>query len=200
MSKHLDHLFKVIVVGDSGVPKTKLVHLADSTTTETTKVGCDFTIRNLVIDGEKIKLQIWDTAEMHPFKIVSTYYRGTSGIIIMYEVCDKTTFTNIPNWLYEINQNCDSSVIKILVGAEGPSEEQRLVRTEEAESFAEEMNLKFYETSLQEKTDVEDLFMTLAKDMVRKRKIQIEEAELQLQVEFDTVQLGATEKRKKKCI
>ena len=42
------------------------------------------------------------------------YYRGTSGIIIMYEVCDKTTFKNIPNWLYEINQNCDSSVIKIL--------------------------------------------------------------------------------------
>jgi len=65
MAREYDHLFKLLIIGDSGVGKSSLLlRFADNTFSGNyiTTIGVDFKIRNVVIDGERVKLQIWDTA------------------------------------------------------------------------------------------------------------------------------------------
>lgn len=79
-----------------------------------TTIGVDFKIRTVTIDGERVKLQIWDTAGQERFRtITSTYYRGTHGVIVVYDVQSGESFANVKRWLGEIEQNCEN-VCRIL--------------------------------------------------------------------------------------
>ncbi|XP_059911082.1 ras-related protein Rab-35b isoform X3 [Gadus macrocephalus] len=129
MARDYDYLFKLLIIGDSGVGKSSLLlRFADNTFSGNyiTTIGVDFKIRTVEINGEKVKLQIWDTAGQERFRtITSTYYRGTHGVIVVYDVTSAESFVNVKRWLHEINQNCDD-VCRILdvqlhhrAGAEG---------------------------------------------------------------------------------
>lgn len=95
----------------AGVGKSSLlIRFSDDTFAGTyiTTIGVDFKIRTVVIDGLRIKLQIWDTAGQERFRtITSTYYRGTHGVIIVYDVTNGESFANVRRWLDEIQNNCD---------------------------------------------------------------------------------------------
>ncbi|XP_077601140.1 ras-related protein Rab-35-like isoform X2 [Stigmatopora nigra] len=117
MARDYDYLFKLLIIGDSGVGKSSLLlRFADNTFSGSyiTTIGVDFKIRTVEINGEKVKLQIWDTAGQERFRtITSTYYRGTHGVIVVYDVTSAESFVNVKRWLHEINQNCDD-VCRIL--------------------------------------------------------------------------------------
>ncbi|XP_042193395.1 ras-related protein Rab-35b isoform X2 [Callorhinchus milii] len=137
MARDYDHLFKLLIIGDSGVGKSSLLlRFADNTFSGSyiTTIGVDFKIRTVEINGEKVKLQIWDTAGQERFRtITSTYYRGTHGVIVVYDVTSAESFVNVKRWLHEINQNCDD-VCRILDvqlhhGAGPQSQERELSQT-----------------------------------------------------------------------
>ena len=94
-----DHLFKLLIIGDSGVGKSSLlVRFADNTFSGNyiTTIGVDFKIRTINVNGERVKLQIWDTAGQERFRtITSTYYRGTHGVIVVYDVTSGESFVNV---------------------------------------------------------------------------------------------------------
>uniref|UniRef100_A0A8C6PJH6 RAB35, member RAS onco family n=1 Tax=Nothobranchius furzeri TaxID=105023 RepID=A0A8C6PJH6_NOTFU len=117
MARDYDYLFKLLIIGDSGVGKSSLLlRFADNTFSGSyiTTIGVDFKIRTVELNGEKVKLQIWDTAGQERFRtITSTYYRGTHGVIVVYDVTSAESFVNVKRWLHEINQNCDD-VCRIL--------------------------------------------------------------------------------------
>ncbi|XP_073950862.1 ras-related protein ORAB-1-like [Choristoneura fumiferana] len=120
MNPEYDYLFKLLLIGDSGVGKScLLLRFADDTYTESyiSTIGVDFKIRTVELDGKTIKLQIWDTAGQERFRtITSSYYRGAHGIIIVYDCTDQDSFSNVKQWLEEIDRYACDNVNKLLVG------------------------------------------------------------------------------------
>ncbi|XP_027269590.1 ras-related protein Rab-35 isoform X2 [Cricetulus griseus] len=195
-----DHLFKLLIIGDSGVGKSSLLlRFADNTFSGSyiTTIGVDFKIRTVEINGEKVKLQIWDTAGQERFRtITSTYYRGTHGVIVVYDVTSAESFVNVKRWLHEINQNCDD-VCRILVGNKNDDPERKVVETEDAYKFAGQMGIQLFETSAKENVNVEEMFNCITELVLRAKKDNL--AKQQQQQQNDVVKLTKNSKRKKRC-
>ncbi|XP_072774575.1 ras-related protein Rab-13 isoform X5 [Taeniopygia guttata] len=137
MAKAYDHLFKLLLIGDSGVGKTCLViRFAEDNFSSTyiSTIGIDFKIRTVDIDGKKIKLQVWDTAGQERFKTITTaYYRGAVGIVLVYDITDEKSFENIQNWMKSIKENASAGVERLLLGNKCDMEGRRKVQREAAE-------------------------------------------------------------------
>jgi Ras-related protein Rab-1A len=172
MAQEYDYVFKLVLIGDSGVGKScLLLRFADDTYTEShiSTIGVDFKIRTIQLDGKTIKLQIWDTAGQERFRtITSSYYRGAHGIIVVYDTTDSETFEHVKTWLHEIDRYASENVNKLLVGNKSDLTSKRQVETESAKEFASSVNIPFLETSAKNATNVEDAFMTMAGE-IKKR-------------------------------
>jgi Ras-related protein Rab-35 len=199
MAREYDHLFKLLIIGDSGVGKSSLLlRFADNLFAGTyiTTIGVDFKIRTIDVNGEKVKLQIWDTAGQERFRtITSTYYRGTHGVIVVYDVTSGESFVNVKRWLQEIDQNCDT-VNRILVGNKNDAlPDKKVVKTEDAQKFAEQIGVPLYETSAKENLNVEEVFYEITKQVLKTKKESQKDTGTR-----DTIRVGKnTATKKKKC-
>ncbi|TVU39911.1 hypothetical protein EJB05_13355 [Eragrostis curvula] len=165
-----DYLIKLLLIGDSGVGKScLLLRFSDGsfTTSFITTIGIDFKIRTIELDGKRIKLQIWDTAGQERFRTITTaYYRGAMGILLVYDVTDKSSFNNIRNWIRNIEQHASDNVNKILVGNKADMDEsKRAVPTSKGQALADEYGIKFFETSAKTNLNVEQVFFSIARDI-----------------------------------
>ncbi len=145
-----DMQIKILMIGDSGVGKTCLLlrYVNDSFyPTFITTIGIDFKIKNIIVDGKRIKLQIWDTAGQERFRTITTsYFRGAQGILLIYDVTDRQTFLSIRNWVSQVQMHADISVNRLLI-ANKCDMENRAVSLEEGEALAKEYSIPFFETS-----------------------------------------------------
>ncbi|XP_010675441.2 ras-related protein RABA1f [Beta vulgaris subsp. vulgaris] len=157
-----DYLFKVVLIGDSGVGKSNL--LSRFTRNEfnlesKSTIGVEFATRSIHVDDKIVKAQIWDTAGQERYRaITSAYYRGAVGALLVYDVTRHVTFENIERWLKELRDHTDSSIVIMLVANKADLRHLRAVSTEDAKSFAERENLFFMETSALESLNVENAF------------------------------------------
>ncbi|CAI5525887.1 unnamed protein product [Closterium sp. Naga37s-1] len=169
MNPEYDYLFKLLLIGDSGVGKScLLLRFADDSYLESyiSTIGVDFKIRTVELDGKTIKLQIWDTAGQERFRtITSSYYRGAHGIIVVYDVTDQESFNNVKQWLNEIDRYASENVNKLLVGNKCDLTNKRVVDYQTAKAFADEIGIPFLETSAKNATNVEQAFMTMAAEI-----------------------------------
>ncbi|ONH89747.1 hypothetical protein PRUPE_8G013500 [Prunus persica] len=161
-----EYLFKLLLIGDSGVGKSTLLLSFTSDTFEdlSPTIGVDFKIKHVTLGGKKLKLAIWDTAGQERFRtLTSSYYRGAQGIILVYDVTRRETFTNLSDiWakeidLYSTNQDC----IKMLVGNKVDKESERTVSKKEGMDFAREYGCLFLECSAKARVNVEQCFEEL---------------------------------------
>eukprot|EP00624_Nannochloropsis_granulata_P001086 evm.model.NODE_1488_length_24496_cov_18.726200.7 len=164
-----DMQIKLLMIGDSGVGKTCLLlrYANDSfSPTFITTIGIDFKIKNLELDGKRIKLQIWDTAGQERFRTITTsYFRGAQGILLVYDVTDRRSFESIRNWVGQIQQHADVHVNKILIGNKCDMTPQRVVTTEEGQTLANDFGIQFFETSAKNDINVEKSFVTIAREV-----------------------------------
>ncbi|KAF7797817.1 hypothetical protein EIP86_009023 [Pleurotus ostreatoroseus] len=129
-----------------------------------TTIGIDFKIRTIELDGKRIKLQIWDTAGQERFRTITTaYYRGAMGILLVYDVTDERSFNNIRTWHANIEQHASEGVNKILIGNKSDWTDKRAVTEEQGRELANELGIKFMETSAKVNEGVEEAFFTLAR-------------------------------------
>jgi len=170
-SPEYDYLFKLLLIGDSGVGKScLLLRFADDSYTESyiSTIGVDFKIRTIEMDGKTLKLQIWDTAGQERFRtITSSYYRGAHGIIIVYDVTDEESFRNVKNWIGEIKTYASQDVTRLLVGNKCDLPPSKRVITEEmGREFAESLGIEFLETSAKNASNVEEAFKSMAQQIM----------------------------------
>ena len=172
MVRAFDLQIKLMTIGDQAVGKTALLlrytddHFSDSVLTT---IGIDFKIKFQQLNGKRVKLQIWDTAGQERFRtITQAYYRGAMGILLIYDVTNLKTFSNVKNWVRNIQNYAPQTVNKILIGNKCDMESDRKVSFAQGEALAREYDMKFFETSARENLNVHDAFQTLAQDVVER--------------------------------
>ncbi|XP_033726380.1 ras-related protein Rab-8A [Ylistrum balloti] len=183
MAKTYDYLFKLLLIGDSGVGKTCVLFRFSEDAFNSTfisTIGIDFKIRTIELDGKKIKLQIWDTAGQERFRTITTaYYRGAMGIMLVYDITNEKSFENIRNWIRNIEEHASQDVEKMILGNKCDMNDKRMVSKERGEQLAIEHGIKFMETSAKASINVEDAFFTLARDIKAKMDKKLEASSAQ---------------------
>jgi Ras-related protein Rab-1A len=165
-----DFIFKVLLLGNSDVGKSSLIlRYVDGTWSNTfiPTIGVDFKVKTIEVDNKKIKMQIWDTAGQERFRtVIASYFKGSHGVLLIYDVTNKTSFKQLESWLEIIENNASEDILKILIGNKIDLEEDREVTKEEGQSFANQHNIQFMETSAKMNTNVNEAFEALAKIMM----------------------------------
>eukprot|EP00474_Spongospora_subterranea_P008712 CRZ09170.1 hypothetical protein [Spongospora subterranea] len=173
VKRDYDYLFKLVLIGDSGVGKScLLLRFADDSFTDSyiSTIGVDFRFRTVNIDNKMVKLQIWDTAGQERFRtITSAYYRGAHGIIMVYDVTNAASFEHVEEWLLEVNRHASASTIKLLIGNKADLVPQKAVPDETSKAFAENLGISLLETSAKNSTNVESAFLTMARELIAAR-------------------------------
>ncbi|EDN09832.1 GTP-binding protein ypt3 [Histoplasma capsulatum] len=166
-----DFLFKVVLIGDSGVGKSNLLSRftrnefnLDSKST----IGVEFATRSIQVDGKTIKAQIWDTAGQERYRaITSAYYRGAVGALLVYDTTKEQTFANCERWLKELREHADKNIVIMLVGNKIDQKHVRAIKTDQGAEFAEARKLSFIETSALDATNVELAFQNILTEIYR---------------------------------
>ncbi|CAL9087549.1 ras-related protein [Musa troglodytarum] len=166
-----DYLFKVVLIGDSGVGKSNLLSrfTRDEFSLESkSTIGVEFATRSIRVEDKVIKAQIWDTAGQERYRaITSAYYRGAVGALVVYDITRHVTFENIERWLKELRDHTDSNIVIMLVGNKADLRHLRAVNTEDAKDFSEKENAFFMETSALESMNVENAFTEVLTQIYR---------------------------------
>jgi len=164
--KQYDLLFKLLLIGDSGVGKTCILYRFSDDAFNTTfisTIGIDFKIKTIELRGKKIKLQIWDTAGQERFHTITTsYYRGAMGIMLVYDITNAKSFDNIAKWLRNIDEHASEEVVKMLLGNKCDMTDRRVVSKECGERIAVEHQIRFLETSAKANINIDKAFYDLA--------------------------------------
>lgn len=166
-----DHLFKLLLVGDSGVGKSCLLlrFTTDTFDDLSPTIGVDFKLKTLMLGGKKVKLTVWDTAGQERFRtLTSSYYRGAHGIILVYDVTRRETFANLSEiWLKEIDMySTVSDCVLMLVGNKVDKEAERAVSKEEGTAFARQYGALFLECSAKTRLNVQQCFTELVQKIL----------------------------------
>ncbi|XP_022989944.1 ras-related protein RABA2a-like [Cucurbita maxima] len=201
-----DYLFKVVLIGDSGVGKSNL--LSRFTRNEfclesKSTIGVEFATRTLQVEGRTVKAQIWDTAGQERYRaITSAYYRGALGALLVYDVTKPMTFDNVNRWLKELRDHADANIVIMLIGNKTDLKHLRAVATEDAQSYSEKEGLSFIETSALEATNVEKAFQTILSEIYRiisKKSLNSDEPAAANIKEGKTIVVGESEANSKKA-
>jgi len=169
MSKN-EYTLKYILLGDSKVGKTSLLSIFTNNKMpdrELPTIGVDFGIKQLDLNGKLVKNQVWDSAGRDQFReSAASYCKGVVGIILVYDITNLESFQNLQKWL-DIVKNESSIVCKILVGNKNDLEKDRKVTFEQGKKFAKKNGMKFLETSAKENTNVNEIFLTMMKEIIK---------------------------------
>ncbi|KAH7689567.1 rab family protein 10 [Aphelenchoides avenae] len=193
--KQYDLLFKLLLIGDSGVGKTCILYRFSDDAFNTTfisTIGIDFKIKTIELRGKKIKLQIWDTAGQERFHTITTsYYRGAMGIMLVYDITNAKSFDNIAKWLRNIDEHASEEVVKMLLGNKCDMTDRRVVSKERGEKIAIDHQIRFLETSAKANINIDKAFYDLAEAILDKMPSQSSTDHMRIRpVEHETSSRG----------
>ena len=170
-------LFKYILIGDTEVGKSSIMLQfteQNFLTNHDMTIGVEFDSRSIDLGGGvTAKLEIWDTAGQESYlSITRSYYRGTDGCFLVFDITRRESFDHLPRWLNEAKQNsANPNLVLMLIGNKADLEGQRQVSKAEAQAFADSNNMLYAEFSAKNAGDVEQAFRESARrvsDVVRK--------------------------------
>ncbi|KAF9361834.1 Ras- protein ric2 [Mortierella sp. AD094] len=163
MTDYYDYLFKIVLIGESGVGKTNILSRFtrnEFTLESRSTIGIEFaTAKSIEIDGKIAKAQIWDTAGQERYRAISVaFYRGAVGALLVYDISKTSSFQNLERWLSELREHADPNIVLALIGNKSDLRHLRAVGTEDGKALAEKHNMLFLETSALDGTNVQEAF------------------------------------------
>eukprot|EP01126_Amoeba_proteus_P033260 TRINITY_DN3262_c0_g1_i16.p1 TRINITY_DN3262_c0_g1~~TRINITY_DN3262_c0_g1_i16.p1 ORF type:complete len:193 (+),score=34.38 TRINITY_DN3262_c0_g1_i16:166-744(+) len=164
-----DFLFKVLVIGDTGVGKTSVISRFVDTSypdEHVPTVEIEFKKKNFLLKNHKIELQIWDTGK--PSSETSSYYRGAHGILILFDLTNEESFNHIvSDWLSGIERYACENVQKLLIANKCDEDGSRKISAEKLKAFANDHHLNVLETSAKNSINIEEIFTNLSEMMLK---------------------------------
>ncbi|KAJ6243364.1 small gtp binding protein rab8 [Anaeramoeba flamelloides] len=128
----------------------------------------EFENTKIEIDGKKYKVQLWDSAGQEEYRSIGkTCYRGSHGIVLVYNICNRKTFENIRNWLVTIEEHAKENTCLMLLANKIDLEEDREVTKKMGQEIANEYGMPFYETSALKNINLEQAFTKLVRNIQR---------------------------------
>uniref|UniRef100_A0A2K5E2D9 Ras-related protein Rab-18 n=1 Tax=Aotus nancymaae TaxID=37293 RepID=A0A2K5E2D9_AOTNA len=153
---------KILIIGESGVGKSKLLlRFTDDTFDPelAATISVDFKVKKTSEDGNKAKLAMWDTR----FRTLTpSYYRGAQGVILVYDVTRRDTFVKLDNWLNKLGTYCTRNDIVNISLSNKIDKENREVNRNEGLKFAQKHSMLFIEASVKTCDGVQRAFEELA--------------------------------------
>ncbi len=159
---------QLIIVGESCVGKTSLLYKYTQGTFREqylSTIGLEYFTSEENINGNNIKVKIWDTAGQEEYKsLTKNYFHNADGIIIVYDVSLKSSFDKVQEWVNSIYEYSEKNIQKVLVG--NKIDLSREVSTEEGQKLAEMYEIPFFESSAKENIGINDFMKKIIEDVV----------------------------------
>ncbi len=141
-------------------------------------IGVEFSVKDIEVDGKRVKLQAWDTGSHDRFSYVRPlYYKGSYGVLVVYDLTSHLSFENLDKWFTEVYTNCESVIPAIIIGNKADLEEERAVTEKEVLEYANSKKkeydlsiLQCYEVSAKSGQNINDIYYELTKKMIEKSK------------------------------
>ncbi|XP_054894824.1 ras-related protein Rab-15-like [Poeciliopsis prolifica] len=163
MAKQYDVLFRLLLLGDSGVGKTCMLRRfteGEFDPSHISTIGVDFKMKTIEIDGLKVRIQIWDTAGQERYQtITKQYYRRAQGIIFVYDITNLSSFQHIAKWASDVDEFAPDDVQTILVGNKADEKFGRQVTKDQGQKLAETYGMEFFETSASTSSNISQSFI-----------------------------------------
>ena len=171
MTTERDYSFKFLLVGSGSVGKTSIVrrlclnaYMEDQPMT----VAIEFMTHTLSIDGNTIKLQIWDTAGQEKYKSVAkAYYRNAIGALVVFSLANRESFLALENWVEQVRKYCHPKVKMLIVGNKTDLVDQKAVTDAEIQQFVESHGLQYMESSAKTNKNIREIFFTITQEIYK---------------------------------
>jgi len=163
-------LLKVILLGDSGVGKTSIMHQYVNkryVTQYKATIGADFMTKEVAVDDKLVTLQIWDTAGQERFQSLGVaFYRGADACALVYDITDAKSFDNLESWMDEFlvhaaPRNAETFPF-VIMGNKSDLSSRRQVSSKKALEWCASHGFKHFEVSAKDASNVEKAFHEIA--------------------------------------
>ena len=194
--------FKILIIGDTDVGKTSIllqytsdffqeVHIAT--------IGVEFKLKEITLDNVVYKLNIWDTAGQERFRaITKSFFKAADGIVFVYDATLKSSFDNMKNWVKDAESKTNNFK-SVIVGNKIDLDDLREVSLEEGQSFASKKNCPFFESSAKERINIDEIFITMLKEILKDQKGIIETFKIEEEKNINLNKSNSHNKKKNCC-
>ena len=177
-----DNRFKLQLMGDSGVGNSSFIlRFCNDEFMDTfiCTIGIDFTIKTIMIKGEKIKLQIFDMMGYDSsLRINSAFYRSFDGFLMLYDMTDRASFEHITMWDEPIQRLSRENAKRILIACKSDLRDDPdynngdIVTYNEGKEIADKLGIQFIETSAKSGKNVNEAMKLIVTEIYDDRKQQ----------------------------
>ncbi|KAM4723276.1 ras-related protein Rab-15-like isoform 1-T1 [Anableps anableps] len=179
MAKQYDVLFRLLLLGDSGVGKTCMLRRfteGEFDPSHISTIGVDFKMKTIEIDGLKVRVQIWDTAGQERYQtITKQYYRRAQGIVFVYDITNLPSFQHIAKWASDVDEYAPDDVQTILVGNKADEDFSRQVTKDQGKKLAETYGMEFFETSASTSSNISESFIRVTELVLQAQKRDVDD-------------------------
>jgi len=163
--------FKVVLIGNSSVGKTSLVHwllFQNKTKYEVAPtIGASFSTKLIESNGKKINIQIWDTAGQERYRSISKlYYRGSAGCLCVFDLTNSDSFNDLDRWISDYTEINTSPHIIFLIGNKADCPEDKwAIKRDEIIKYANNKKCQCFFTNCVDGTNIVPVFETMAEQI-----------------------------------